>query len=81
VDTSKPNQEAKMGEKKLETMPTPRQQRALDLTADQPAARLRIHSLADLAMPGESLTDAEFDELMAVIDDARRKSIPQPPKL
>ncbi len=50
----------KMGEKKLGTSePTPPQQRALDLTNHQPAARLVRLKLEDLKLSIEPLTDEE----------------------
>jgi hypothetical protein len=60
---------------------TPKQQLAFDLTANQPAAKIKFHSLEDLAFPPElQMTDPEFKEFMDAILEAR-KSSKEPPDM
>ncbi len=60
---------------------TRKQQLAFDLTVNQPAAKIKYHSLEDLAFPTDlQMTDEEFKEFMDAILEARRLS-KEPPDL
>ena len=79
MDTTKPTGEGEMGEKKLDTMLSPRQRRALEITADQPAASIRWHSLSDFALKVDPLTDQEFKAFTDGIEALRQGSLPRNP--
>ena len=48
-------------------------QLALDITADQPAAKIKSHKRDDFVIKPE-LTDQEYDDFMAAIEGLRKDS-------